>query len=215
MRGKRIKRPSCYTFIDASNLFYGGEKSLGWKIDYKKLHDYIKAKYGSKMIFYFGGIETFGFNYRYLNNETVDLQELIKYLRSIIRHNKSKGIQKRRTAQIEKQIQKVKFYKKLQNFGFHLLLKPVKRYRQSDGTYKLKANCDLDMTLYMLKLMPKYDQALILTGDGDFLPVLKHLKHNKKKVVMLARGKNTAKELRQFAGQNFRDFGTLRSLIEL
>ena len=26
-----------YAFIDASNLFYGGEKSLGWKIDYKKL----------------------------------------------------------------------------------------------------------------------------------------------------------------------------------
>jgi len=24
-----------YAFIDASNLFYGGEKSLGWKIDYK------------------------------------------------------------------------------------------------------------------------------------------------------------------------------------
>jgi len=22
-----------FTFIDASNLFYGGEKSLGWKID--------------------------------------------------------------------------------------------------------------------------------------------------------------------------------------
>ena len=22
-------------FVDASNLFYGGEKSLGWKIDYK------------------------------------------------------------------------------------------------------------------------------------------------------------------------------------
>ncbi len=26
-----------YAFIDASNLFYGGARSLGWKIDYKKL----------------------------------------------------------------------------------------------------------------------------------------------------------------------------------
>ena len=33
-----------YGFIDASNLFYGGEKSLGWKIDYKKLSDYLKEK---------------------------------------------------------------------------------------------------------------------------------------------------------------------------
>ena len=34
-----------YAFIDASNLFYGGEKSLGWKIDYKKLLGYLKEKY--------------------------------------------------------------------------------------------------------------------------------------------------------------------------
>jgi len=29
--------PKTYAFIDASNLFYGGEKSLGWKIDYARL----------------------------------------------------------------------------------------------------------------------------------------------------------------------------------
>ncbi|MFH0755516.1 MAG: hypothetical protein V1910_02520 [bacterium] len=29
-------------FIDASNLFYGGEKSLGWKIDYQKLLKYLR-----------------------------------------------------------------------------------------------------------------------------------------------------------------------------
>jgi uncharacterized LabA/DUF88 family protein len=31
-----------HVYIDASNLFYGGEKSLGWKIDYLKLFDYLK-----------------------------------------------------------------------------------------------------------------------------------------------------------------------------
>jgi len=30
-------------FVDASNLFYGGEKSLGWKIDYQKLLDYLMS----------------------------------------------------------------------------------------------------------------------------------------------------------------------------
>ena len=34
-----------YAFIDASNLFYGSEKSLGWKIDYLKLLVYLKKKY--------------------------------------------------------------------------------------------------------------------------------------------------------------------------
>jgi len=50
-------------FIDASNLFYGGEKSLGWKIDYEKLFQYFKDKYQADKVFYFGGIEIFGFKH--------------------------------------------------------------------------------------------------------------------------------------------------------
>ena len=33
-----------FAFVDASNLFYGGEKSLGWKIDYEKLFAYFKEQ---------------------------------------------------------------------------------------------------------------------------------------------------------------------------
>lgn len=51
-----------YAFIDASNLFYGGEKSLGWKIDYSKLIKYLKEKYKVSEVFYFGGVETHGIN---------------------------------------------------------------------------------------------------------------------------------------------------------
>lgn len=46
-----------YAFIDASNLFYGGEKSLGWRIDYLKLLNYLKSKYSVKEAFYFGGTD--------------------------------------------------------------------------------------------------------------------------------------------------------------
>lgn len=34
-----------FAFIDASNLFYGGKKSLGWSIDLQKLFNYLKEKY--------------------------------------------------------------------------------------------------------------------------------------------------------------------------
>jgi len=63
-------------FIDASNLFYGGEKSLGWKIDYQKLLHYLQEKYGVSSAFYFGGVETQGFTYDYQDNETVPLNKL-------------------------------------------------------------------------------------------------------------------------------------------
>ena len=43
-----------FAFIDASNLFYGGEKSLGWKIDYQKLLAYLKKKYNISKALYFG-----------------------------------------------------------------------------------------------------------------------------------------------------------------
>ena len=65
-----------FVFIDASNLFYGGEKSLGWKIDYQRLLNYLKLKYKVDIAFYFGGVEIYNFDFNYLENETVPIQEL-------------------------------------------------------------------------------------------------------------------------------------------
>lgn len=44
-----------YAFIDASNLFYGGEKSLGWKIDYEKLLKYLTKNMMSASFFISAG----------------------------------------------------------------------------------------------------------------------------------------------------------------
>jgi len=52
-----------------------------------------------------------------------------------------------------------------------------------------------------------------LSGDGDFLPVLKYLRSNGKEVIILARGPRTAREIRQFAGSNFRDFVRLEKYV--
>jgi hypothetical protein len=45
--------------------------------------------------------------------------------------------------------------------------------------------------------------------------VLKHLKECGKEVIILGRGKRTAKEIKQFAGENFRDFEYLRERIKM
>ena len=140
-----------FVFIDASNLFYGGEKSLGWKIDYKKLLAYLQEKYDANRIFYFGGVEIHNFKYDY----------------------------------------------------------------QKDGTTKRKANCDVDMAFHLMKEKDTFERAVVLSGDGDFLPVLKYIKEIKKEVVILARGPRTAKEIKQFAGNDFRDFEYLRERIKM
>jgi hypothetical protein len=62
-----------HAYIDASNLFYGGKKSLGWSIDYEKLIKYLKVRFGVFKVYYFGGVEIYNFLHDSLVNETVCL----------------------------------------------------------------------------------------------------------------------------------------------
>ena len=111
-------------------------------------------------------------------------------------------------------LQRIRFYLKLDKFGYELHLKPVKLYEQDDGATKKKANCDVDMAFWLMKEANNFNRAVILSGDGDFLPVLKHLKNQGKEIIILSCGPRTAREMRQFAGSNFRDFTRLESIIK-
>ena len=196
-------------FVDASNLFYGGEKSLGWKIDYQKLLNYLKSKYNVNRVLYFGGAEIYKFDFDYLKNETIPIIELEKYLTSFLKKEGNK-LSEAMLLLLHRHLQRVRFYLKLQEFGYELYLKPVKLYEQEDGSTKRKANCDVDMAFYLMKEKDNFDRVIILSGDGDFLPVLKYLKEQGKEVITLARGPRTAREIRRFAGSNFRDFEYLK-----
>ena len=203
-----------YAFIDASNLFYGGEKSLGWKIDYKKLIKYLKEKYGVSQTFYFGGVEIHNFEYSYLKNETVPLNELEKHLTTLIKNEGAK-LNEANLLLISRHLKRINFYQKLNDFGYKLCLKPVKLYEQDDGTTKRKANCDVDMAFHLMKERDSFDRAVVLSGDGDFLPGLTYLKAKGKDMVILGRSERTAKEIKQFAGSGFKDFQYLRELIKI
>src|SRR3990167_1443668 len=131
------KKP-IYAFVDASNLFYGGKTSLGWKIDYKKLLNYLKEKYAVRKCFYYGGIETFGFNYSILNKKPIDLKTLKRYLLGKIKEPKLSTGQ---VVLIDRSLKTINFYLHLDQFGFHLQLKPVKVFTDENGKQTKKANC--------------------------------------------------------------------------
>src|SRR3989338_11486586 len=201
-----------YAYIDASNLFYGGKKSLGWSMDFEKLYKYLQDRFQVSKIFYFGGVEIHKFPFDYLTNETVSLADLEKYLIDYVEESKN-YLTNAKLIIFDRHLKQVRFYKKLEKFGFQLVLKPVKIYEDEEGNQKRKANCDVEMAFYLMRDQNTFDRVIILSGDGDFLPVLKHLRENKKEVLVLARGPRTAKEIRQFAGSNFRDFEYLRELL--
>jgi len=203
-----------YAFIDASNLFYGGEKSLGWKIDYQKLLVYLRNKYKVSKALYFGGVEIYDFKFDYLKNETVPVKELERYLTKILKEKADK-MSEAALLLLDRHLRRVRFYLKLENFGYELHLKPVKLYEQDDGTTKRKANCDVDMTFYLMKEKDNFKKVIILSGDGDFLPVLRYLREIGREIIILARGPRTAREIRQFAGSNFRDFEYLKYILKM
>jgi uncharacterized LabA/DUF88 family protein len=196
-------------YIDASNLFYGGQKSLGWSIDYGKLHSYLKEKYGASKIYFFGGVEIHKFRFNYLLNQSVPIKELEEYLVNINRNNLTEVELKL----FDSYLKRVRFYIKIEKFGYELILKPVKTFYDTDGLASRKANCDVDMAFYLMRDISHFDRALILSGDGDFLPVLKFLRNNGKQVLILARSNRTAKVIKKFASDKFLDFEYLRERL--
>src|SRR5438128_7999371 len=175
----RIRRPLCRKSVTCTTGCYA------------KLLKYLKEKYGITRVLYFGGVETHTFKYDYLENETVPIEHLERHVTHFIQE-RGKHMNEAALLLISRHLQRVRFYLKLQKFGYELYLKPVKLYEQDDGTTRRKANCDVEMAFYLMKEKENFDRVIVLSGDGDFLPVLKYLRSNGKEVIILARGPRTA-----------------------
>ena len=72
-------------------------------------------------------------------------------------------------------------YQSLQEAGFICIFKPTLKYR--DGT--TKGNCDTELVPQAMIEYPNYDQAVIITGDGDFQCLAKYLLTKKKLAVII------------------------------
>lgn len=62
-------------------------------------------------------------------------------------------------------------YSALQDSGFILVFKPLIRRDDSD----VKGNIDADLVLQTMMDFDRYDQAVIVSGDGDFAGLIRHL----------------------------------------
>ncbi|HYH75572.1 MAG TPA: NYN domain-containing protein, partial [Candidatus Saccharimonadales bacterium] len=62
-------------------------------------------------------------------------------------------------------------YSALQEAGFILYFKPLVRHDES----AIKGNVDADMVLQTMIDIERYNQAVIVSGDGDFAGLIRHL----------------------------------------
>lgn len=174
---------------------------MGWNIDYNKLATYLRNKYQVLRIYYYGGIETY--NYK------LDLDPLKNFpLKAFENYSKNLYLS-------PKEYAKLRFYKKLEEFGYLLRLKSIKHLKCEDGTTKIKANCDVDLTFDMMRLRDEFNNFVLLSGDGDFEILLRYFTKIGKNFVILANSKNTARTLKYNYAKQYRNFPEIRNLIEL
>jgi uncharacterized LabA/DUF88 family protein len=189
-----------YVFIDSSNLFYGGIRRLGWRVDYDKLARYLRNKYGASKIFYYSGIETHNYDVELNSQEPYPIKKLLKHLTKI--------------DNIERDIARAKFLRKIESFGYILRLKPIKRIRGFDGAIKMKANCDVDLTFDLVRLVDEYDRAILLSGDGDFEILLRYLSEMGKDFIVMGKSHNTARTIKDKYKRYYRDFEEIVELVK-
>jgi uncharacterized LabA/DUF88 family protein len=105
-------------------------------------------------------------------------------------------------------------YSALQEAGFILHFKPIVRH--DDGA--IKGNVDADMVLQAMIDIDRYDQAVIVSGDGDFVGLIRHLSSlNKLQQVIIPNRRTYSslfKRMTEFGeGGSFTFMNDLRNLL--
>ena len=102
-------------------------------------------------------------------------------------------------------------YSALQDFGFNLIFKPT--FKNKDG--KIKGNVDAELVLQAMIEYPNYEKALVITGDGDFYCLVKHLREKDKLLtVLIPNSKKYSGLLKKSAGSNLAFMNELKNKLE-
>ena len=149
------KKPNTYAFIDSQNLNLGTQR-MGWKVDWRKFRIFLAEKYGVTKAYMFIGYMS--------ENESL--------------------------------------YEYMHELGFLVVLKPTvdvsAKSQQAQAPAKsdtdtttpkepeekeksiVKGNVDAELVLYTMKEIPNYEQAIIVSGDGDFFSLAEYLEEQGK-----------------------------------
>lgn len=94
------------------------------------------------------------------------------------------------------------FFDALLALGIETRVKDLQEYY---GGLK-KADWDVGIAVDAIKTSPGVDVIVLISGDGDYVPLVEYLKNHGKRVEVLAFGKSTSTRLRE-AADEFLDLG--------
>ena len=78
------------------------------------------------------------------------------------------------------------FWRFLNRNGYKVIRKPVRVQRQADGRIRTKADLDLELAIDMLTLAPKCEKQILISGDGDFVPLVEAIQAQGVRVVVVS-----------------------------
>ncbi|MGB9706767.1 MAG: NYN domain-containing protein, partial [Microgenomates group bacterium] len=90
-------------------------------------------------------------------------------------------------------------YTYLQSVGYICIFKPTLELKRNEGKTRTKGNVDAELVLHAMIEYPKYDKAIIVSGDGDFYCLIEYLEKRGKLLKIFAPNKKYSSLLRKFA----------------
>jgi uncharacterized LabA/DUF88 family protein len=170
-------------FIDGSNFKYATYKALNFKVDFVKLLDVLTADRYLLRAYYYSGIWT---------------EESI---RAFIRLKNQLGLPNSKTESeadeeisdkelfdilMQKRKKELDFLRFLSRSGYHVVTKPVRVYKDYITEEPMfKANLDIEIVLDMQKIASYSDEIVLVTGDGDFVAVIKELQRYGVRIIVI------------------------------
>ncbi len=70
--------------------------------------------------------------------------------------------------------------------GYTVVTKPAREFTDALGRRRIKGNMDIELTIDALNIAEKVDQVFIMSGDGDFRPLVEELQRRGVRVAVVS-----------------------------
>lgn len=202
-------------FIDGRNFKYASYDALHLKVDFEKFLKVLSEDRYLLRAYYYSG---------YWTEESI---RAFMRLKKFEKRDSNEDFvvdeetQKEYEDYMEKRRKDLDFLRFLNRSGYNVIKKPVKVYKDYlTGELLVKADLDIEIVIDMLKLTPHIDEAVLVSGDGDFIPVIQEVQSRGVRVIVLttlskiaqANGYKASEELID-AADEFIELESLKSSI--
>lgn len=184
-------------YIDNANIIHS-PRELGWYISLEKLSNFFKSSGNLQLIKLFDAIP----------------EE--KELNKLLRKRKRSFTKKDYKIYLERSNKQRDFFKRAgEEWEIDIVLKPL-RFILDKKTKKFipKGDCDVDLTVDAIQKRKRYDSIFLVSGDGDYVAMVKYLKRCKKRVIVMSTRNVVANILIEVANE-YIEFNKLRDELFL